>query len=67
LPIRIEFTSPRNTAPYQMLLSSPIITSPIITAVSAKKQLLPMLGLMPLSVFISAIFLLNLGMLLVQT
>jgi hypothetical protein len=37
----MELTSPRNTAPYHTLQSSPMTTSPIITAVSAKKQFFP--------------------------
>ena len=35
-PIRIEFTSPRNIAPNQILHPSPITTSPIMVALSAR-------------------------------
>jgi hypothetical protein len=52
----MEFTSPRKTAPYQILQSSPKTTSPITTAVSAKKQLSPIFGSNPLTPLIKAIF-----------
>ena len=34
-PMTMPFTSPRNTAPYQMELFSPIVTSPITDALGA--------------------------------
>ena len=54
LPMHIEFTSPRNTVPYQMLQPSPITTSPIIVAFSAKKVSFPIMGVKPLTDFINA-------------
>lgn len=48
-PIRIEPRSPRNTAPNQMLASSPTSTSPISTAVSATNALLATTGRRPLT------------------
>jgi hypothetical protein len=55
-PMRIEFTSPRSTVLNQMLQSRPILTSPMITALSAKKQFSPISGVNPLTDFINAIF-----------
>ena len=55
LPIRMEFTSPRNTVPNQILQPSPISTSPIIVALSAKNVSLPIWGVKPLTDFIKAI------------
>src|SRR5690554_7544662 len=55
LPSRMELTSPRSTALYQMLQSSPISTSPIMVAFSARKTLFPNFGINPLTSFMSAI------------
>ena len=55
-PMRMELTSPRSTVLNQMLQSRPIFTSPMIVALSAKKQFSPISGVKPLTDFISAIF-----------
>ena len=54
-PMRMELTSPRSTVLNQMLQSRPIFTSPMITALSAKKQFSPISGVKPRTDFISAI------------
>src|SRR6266850_1202500 len=46
--IGLAFWSDLNTAPHQMLASSPTVTSPIKTAVGAIKALGEMFGLLPL-------------------
>ena len=53
--MRMELTSPLNTVLNHMLQSSPITTSPIIVALSAKKQLFPNAGVNPRTDLISAI------------
>ena len=50
------FTSPRSTAPYQMLQSRPTVTSPISTAVSARNVPSPTTGTCPRTSLIIAIF-----------
>ena len=54
LPMRMEFTSPRITELNHILQSLPITTSPIIVALSAKKQFSPIAGVNPLTDFIKA-------------
>src|SRR5690554_2214226 len=51
----MELTSPRSTAPYQIPQSLPITTSPITTAVSARKVLSPISGVNPRTDFTIAI------------
>jgi hypothetical protein len=46
-PIRMKLTSPLATQLYQMLLWGPIVTSPMITAVSATKAVSSMAGFIP--------------------
>src|SRR5690606_22967733 len=55
LPIVMECTSPRTTALYHTVQLSPITTSPTTTAVSARKQFSPNLGVNPLTERINAI------------
>src|SRR5882757_4893223 len=47
LPMRMLLTSPRMTALNQMLVSSPISTSPTTVALGATKQLFPNFGNLP--------------------
>lgn len=54
LPMVMVFTSPRSTVLYQMLHSSPMVTSPTTTAVSARKQSFPILGVNPRTFLINA-------------
>jgi hypothetical protein len=56
LPIVMEFTSPLITAENQTEHSSPITTSPVMVALSARKQSFPKTGLIPRTGNMSAIF-----------
>ena len=60
LPMVIVFTSPRSTVPYHIEQSLPIVTSPMMAAVSARKQFSPILGVKPRSSLMIAISVLNL-------
>ena len=46
-PMTMRFTSPRSTALYQIEQSRPMVTSPKMTAVSAKNGVLTDHGLVP--------------------
>ena len=54
-PMTILFTSPRRTALYQIEQSRPIVTSPRITAVSARNVFSPITGVCPRTSLINAI------------
>jgi hypothetical protein len=56
LPMVIELTSPLITAENQTEHSSPMTTSPVMVALSARKQSFPNTGLIPLTGNMSAIF-----------